>query len=166
MKIARNHLLSQDIARGPPYCHEAAVKLYLSLACCRPQRSAAAWAHRIAYEEAKLRAVSAKAASDPAYLVLTAAAQAAKITFLENVQLEHTCIRDSFLEHWRIVALGDLLAGYSPFPDASLILPVYHAGQVLTRLKDYVTAEKERKAPIPLGLYLPVKGKPNVDYFE
>ncbi|MDR1513679.1 MAG: hypothetical protein LBS56_09415 [Propionibacteriaceae bacterium] len=84
----------------------------------------------------------------------------------KNTELEHTCLRESFTTHWRIVALGDLFAGYSPFPDASLILPAYHAGQVLTRLKEYVTAPKERKAPIPLGMYLPFKGKKDVDYFD
>jgi hypothetical protein len=72
------------ISHGPPYSLDAAVELYLTIACQRPRQVAVAWDHRMAYETARGLALAAKASADPAYPALKAAAQAAKTVFLAD----------------------------------------------------------------------------------
>jgi hypothetical protein len=80
-------------------------------------------------------------------------------------EMEQTCIRAMFEHNWRVVSIMSVFIGWTPFPDASLVLPPYGAARALDQLKEYVLADKDRHGAIPVGTFILPKAKPNVDYF-
>jgi hypothetical protein len=68
--------------------------------------------------------------------------------------------------YWRIVAVGDIIVGYSPYPDASLVLTVYYAGKVLSQIYRYVTDDKARLGPLPGSEMISKNGIAMQDYWH
>jgi hypothetical protein len=79
---------------------------------------------------------------------------------------DHTPLEKVFSRAWRLVSIDELVVGYSPFPDCSLILSLYSANLVLKQLYRYFSEEVERRGPIPSNLFFPVKGKPCIDHWS
>jgi hypothetical protein len=80
-------------------------------------------------------------------------------------QLERTVVAEIFAQNWRLVSVGHVVVGYTPFRDCSVVLTVFSAGKVLSQLYDYLIEDKPRLLPIPYGELLPRKGKRGIDYF-
>jgi hypothetical protein len=71
-----------------------------------------------------------------------------------------------YIDNWRIVLCGNTLVGFSPNPSVSVILTPYAANKVMTQQYNYLTADKQRLAMMPLSLYYPTKGREGIDYFS
>jgi hypothetical protein len=80
-------------------------------------------------------------------------------------RFDRTVVGEIFTTYWRIVAVGDVIVGYSPYPDASLILSVYSAGRVLSQIYEYVTEDKARLGPLPGSEMIPKNGTVMQDYW-
>jgi hypothetical protein len=80
-------------------------------------------------------------------------------------QLERTVVAEIFAQHWRLVSVGRIAVGYTPFRDCSVVLSVFGADKILSQLYDYLIEDKPRLLPIPYGELLPRKGKRGIDYF-
>jgi hypothetical protein len=81
-------------------------------------------------------------------------------------EFEHTALATMFSHSWRIVSLDTMIAGYSPFPDGSVVLTMHAAGEVLRALQAYLLKDKDRMGPIPASKLYPKFGRVNVDWFE